>query len=436
MEKAKDHSTVTVDLTADDGTASKLARAAPSIISSFSLSSPSSSTPSTPSLGFTAAARQWLLSSMFIRVPLHYLKRKGVGMVLLGMILFAYLHGLLLPHDADAHVSTSPYASSSSTATSNKPSSLSLLSLDSDADETSTQNSRGGWLQDLFDFISSSSGGGGAKGDPGLAHILHRPEQGVAPLRGVDEEGLEIVDDAYLAIGEQHMSVPPPATGLQEKGGQDTVHSADQAQHQQPITPFIDGHGSSAISIQFPFEHQRPMSAERERILAERRQFVTNMIRHAWAGYAERAAPADELRPVSGSPHPDSAYNGWAATAVDSLDTLLLAGLDQEYQEARQIVFDAARKHQWRAAMQPMPLEAGKDTDAESSQNNIDTETGKDSGIVVSDTINLYLGGLLSAAVLKEDPELLDAANRVAQSLLPAFKETKGALPSSILFKK
>ncbi|KAF9159682.1 Endoplasmic reticulum mannosyl-oligosaccharide 1,2-alpha-mannosidase [Actinomortierella ambigua] len=368
---------------------------------------------SSSTLGLAATVRQWVLSSMLIRVPLHYLKRRGVATVLLGMILFAYLHEFLLRPSTDVAAGSSS-TSSSSSAASRLP--YHHSSSDHDPDDAMDQDSSsdrggssGGWFSDLFNFGSNER----SKGDPEMAHILERPEQGAGPLKGVDEDGLEIVDDAYLV--EQHSSGDQADT--------------DQGPLRHSVAPFINL--SNDIVIQYPFS-QQPVSAARQAVLAERQQFIQAMIRHAWTGYVQSAAPSDELRSVTGKPQhfAGGGYNGWAATAVDSMDTLLLAGLDQEYQEARRIVLDAAQEHGWtgtrtRQQQQQQQQQQPLSTDPDN----------EDHGIAVADTISLYLGGLLSSAELGQDQELLGAAKKVAQTLLVAFKGPQSGLPSSVLFR-
>ncbi|KAF9975715.1 Mannosyl-oligosaccharide 1,2-alpha-mannosidase IB [Actinomortierella ambigua] len=371
---------------------------------------PSYPAPPPSSPGVATTARQWILSSMLIRVPLHYLKRRGVAAVLLGMILFAYLHEFLFhpstnvtarsPSSLSSLASRPPYLYSSSNHDPDGPDDL-----DDPIGQSNQRGSSGsGWLSGLFGFGNR----GNTKGDPEIAHILQRPGQRVIPLKGVDEDGMEIVDDDYLV--EQHSGM--------KASDQSDVH---QGPLQHIVAPFIQGD----IVVQYPFS-QQSTPVERQATLTERQQFIKAMIKHAWAGYATRAAPSDELRPVSGQPQvfAASGYNGWAATAVDSLDTLLLAGADQEYQEARRIVLEAAKEHQW----------AG--TSREHSPNLATPDKDEDHGIAVADTIRLYLGGLLSSAELAQDQEILSAAKKVARTLLPAFKESMDGLPSSVLFRK
>lgn len=56
-------------------------------------------------------------------------------------------------------------------------------------------------------------------------------------------------------------------------------------------------------------------------------------MRHAWGGYVKYAWGHDELDPVAKSGKDD--FGGVGATIVDSLDTLWLMGLQDEFKAAR-----------------------------------------------------------------------------------------------------
>lgn len=103
---------------------------------------------------------------------------------------------------------------------------------------------------------------------------------------------------------------------------------------------------------------------------------VKAAFRHAFRGYQEHAAPADELKPLSNTPinkycrlvlfclyylHSDliglNSFNGWGVTAFDSLDTMLLMGLEEEYQQAMKTVGKANfSKSEVSAVSNPMIL--------------------------------------------------------------------------------
>lgn len=80
--------------------------------------------------------------------------------------------------------------------------------------------------------------------------------------------------------------------------------------------------------IQASFPRETPASRS---IRLKRREKVKEAFQHAWKGYKEHAWLHDEVRPLSGG-HKDG-YAGWAATLVDSLDSLYILDLQDEFAE-------------------------------------------------------------------------------------------------------
>ena len=64
----------------------------------------------------------------------------------------------------------------------------------------------------------------------------------------------------------------------------------------------------------------------------ERQKAVVTAFKHAWKGYKNHAWGRDELKPVSNG---HSTWFDLGLTLVDSLDTMWLMGLKEEFQEAR-----------------------------------------------------------------------------------------------------
>ena len=61
------------------------------------------------------------------------------------------------------------------------------------------------------------------------------------------------------------------------------------------------------------------------------------MIKHAWNGYATHALGENEFKPISKKGHSAMVFGKTkvGATIIDSLDTLYIAGLKDEFQQAR-----------------------------------------------------------------------------------------------------
>lgn len=65
---------------------------------------------------------------------------------------------------------------------------------------------------------------------------------------------------------------------------------------------------------------------------AERQASVKKVFMRAWKSYKDKAWLADEVTPVSGGRRND--FGGWGATLIDSLDTLWIMDLRDEFEEA------------------------------------------------------------------------------------------------------
>ncbi|KAI1827858.1 glycoside hydrolase [Xylaria intraflava] len=129
------------------------------------------------------------------------------------------------------------------------------------------------------------------------------------------------------------------------------------------------------------------------RLAAVKESFI-----HSWKGYKKHAWGHDEIMPISG--RSKDPFGGWAATLVDSLDSLWLMGLKDE--------FDSA-------------VEAC---------DNIDFTRTNAREINVFETTIRYLGGFLAAYELSDMqyPSLLNKSVEVASLLMTAF-DTPNHMP-------
>ncbi|PPR94887.1 hypothetical protein GOBAR_AA25783 [Gossypium barbadense] len=66
----------------------------------------------------------------------------------------------------------------------------------------------------------------------------------------------------------------------------------------------------------------------------QRRDKVKEAMIHAWSAYEKYAWGNDELLPQTQSG--ENSFGGLGATIIDSLDTLLIMGLDEQFQKARE----------------------------------------------------------------------------------------------------
>ncbi|EFX05379.1 class 1 alpha-mannosidase [Grosmannia clavigera kw1407] len=140
--------------------------------------------------------------------------------------------------------------------------------------------------------------------------------------------------------------------------------------------------------IQYEFGAE---TAEAKRVRLERLAYVKANFTHAWTGYKTQAWLKDEVRPIKGGGV--ERFGGWAATLVDSLDTLWIMGLTSEFEEAVAAI------------------------------DKIDFTTSTEEEVNVFETTIRYLGGFLAAYDLSggKYPSLLQKAVELGDMLYVAF---------------
>ncbi|KAM7184299.1 glycoside hydrolase family 47 protein [Rhypophila sp. PSN 637] len=97
----------------------------------------------------------------------------------------------------------------------------------------------------------------------------------------------------------------------------------------QPLRQLPTGRPISLPQVQ---HHFRSESTKARQLRESRRQQVKQLFQKNWASYRKYAWMKDALQPISAS-YKDQ-FSGWAATLVDSLDTLWIMGLREEFDEA------------------------------------------------------------------------------------------------------
>jgi len=147
----------------------------------------------------------------------------------------------------------------------------------------------------------------------------------------------------------------------------------------------------------------KDVADEAEDVLAQKAYAIKSAFLHAWHGYAKHALGHDEIQPVSDLP--GDSWGGLGATLIDALDTMMLMGIKDEFEEAR-------KKLQ---------------------------EVKFDINLQVSffETTIRHLGGLIGAfemsKILKpNDDFILSQAVSLAEHLLPAFN-TESGIPKSMV---
>ncbi|CDS03956.1 hypothetical protein LRAMOSA06911 [Lichtheimia ramosa] len=129
-----------------------------------------------------------------------------------------------------------------------------------------------------------------------------------------------------------------------------------------------------------------------------RTEVIKNAFRHAWNGYNQYAFGHDELKPVTNGTN--DSRNGWGASIFDALDTMIIMGLEDEYQRALEHV----KSIDWAFTNDP----------SKTFETNI-----------------RYLGGLLSAYDLRPDQALLDKAIELADKVIMPAYNTPNGIPAA-----
>lgn len=148
----------------------------------------------------------------------------------------------------------------------------------------------------------------------------------------------------------------------------------------------------------------------------------------------------DEVRPVKGIP--SDPFQGWGATIIDSLETLLIMGLQDEYELCREHVWtvdfrliggnDWARG--WRSDIEDKPEEDGLEKrdyldEYAYADENLERQNRQSFQTMATfETGIRYLGGLIGAYDLSGDSILLERAKELGKILGRGFETTSGLL--------
>ncbi|KAF7896702.1 uncharacterized protein EAF01_009105 [Botrytis porri] len=168
--------------------------------------------------------------------------------------------------------------------------------------------------------------------------------------------------------------------------------------HSFPVTDFMPLPTNPATTIpriqhRFKKETQAEKSIRQARLEAVKSNFT-----HAWNGYTSHAWLKDEVMPLSGGSM--DPFGGWAASLVDTLDTLWIMDMRSEFKVAVEAI------------------------------QAIDFSTCALEQINVFETTIRYLGGFLSAYELSDGkyPVLLQKATEMGEMLYKSF-DTPNHLP-------
>ncbi|KAI0194336.1 endoplasmic reticulum mannosyl-oligosaccharide 1,2-alpha-mannosidase [Xylaria flabelliformis] len=160
-----------------------------------------------------------------------------------------------------------------------------------------------------------------------------------------------------------------------------------------PLEPLPTGPSRHLASVQ---AQSKANNAGRERLRESRRREVKKTFVNDWNAYRKYAWGKDALAPISGGFRDQ--FSGWAATLVDSLDTLWILGLRDDFDEAVEAVA------------------------------NIDFGQSTSSRVNTFETNIRYLGGLIAAYDLSKRGALLVKAVELGDLIYAAF-DTENRMP-------
>jgi hypothetical protein len=165
-----------------------------------------------------------------------------------------------------------------------------------------------------------------------------------------------------------------------------------------PVEKVADLPTSSKIIPKIQAEKFHEESKKEKTARLNRLDKIKEVFLISWNQYKKFAWGKDEIKPISQEGF--DPFAGWSATLVDSLDTLIIMGLKDEFNEALDVVRD------------------------------IDFSTTFRKDIPLFETVIRYLGGLLSAYDLADPkpPILLEKAIQLGDNLLGAF-DTPNRMP-------
>lgn len=181
-----------------------------------------------------------------------------------------------------------------------------------------------------------------------------------------------------------------------------TAYASDEERDYEKVKEMMDkseqkpvsGHGVANTLL---FTQSPPPAAlfNADPKWAERQEKVRLAFKHAWKGYATDAFGMDEYQPLSHRGH-DWSPGGIGLMIIDSLDTIMLMNLEEEYTQARDWI-----------------------------ENRLSFDKNQD--VNLFETTIRILGGLLSAYHLSDNDQLyLDKAIDLGDRLLGAFDSDSG----------
>lgn len=238
-----------------------------------------------------------------------------------------------------------------------------------------------------------------SKGTIGTFKDVHGDKDVATPTFDEDDAVADKTVEKVAAENPLVLTEPPKDLEDDQIGTRPKSHWKKQKENfpvpKESVASLPSGEPKTIPRIQYKFDTEGD-AAKATRV--QRLKKVKAEIGRAWSGYRQFAWMHDELSPMSAQ-YKDP-FCGWAATLVDSLDTLWIAGLKSEFEEAVKAV------------------------------KNIDFTWTRKNEIPVFETTIRYLGGLLGAYDVSggQYPILLDKAVELGEILFGVF-DTPNRMP-------
>ncbi|XP_030369878.1 endoplasmic reticulum mannosyl-oligosaccharide 1,2-alpha-mannosidase [Scaptodrosophila lebanonensis] len=211
-----------------------------------------------------------------------------------------------------------------------------------------------------------------------MENVVKMPETALADVH--HDKAVNLIDILYN--GEEPIGLPATSQ----------VPLSERAQLEDAIN---NPYNLAGVSIEEHLKNIAPHLAKKQHFSGptnERQSAVVAAFKHSWAGYKKYAWGHDNLKPISQTSHE---WFGLGLTIVDSLDTMYIMGLEEEFNEARDWVNKS------------LTFRAKRDVN------------------LFEVTIRV-LGGLLSAYHLSGDKMFLGKAAELGNRLLPSFLSPSG----------
>jgi mannosyl-oligosaccharide alpha-1,2-mannosidase len=134
-----------------------------------------------------------------------------------------------------------------------------------------------------------------------------------------------------ILVDQEHAKVKPPAIK-----DYTFPYLGDATVDVQSFTPKGGNRFNEWVHGDTPYEITEALMQHSDELARLRRTHIKSAMEHAWNGYKKYAFGQDELLPISASSRNN--WGGMGVTLVDSLDTLWLMGMKDEFKEATEWV--------------------------------------------------------------------------------------------------